>query len=306
MRACMLSYSFYESDNRVIRYAEALAERGERVDVIALRKEGQADFEVMNGVNVYRVQERILDEKGKFSYISRLLRFLYKSSVFVSRQHLREPYELVHVHTVPDFEVFAGFLPKLSGASLILDIHDILPEFYASKFKCGPKSPIFKILTIIEKASAGFSDHIIISNHLWAEKVAVRSAKKDKCTVILNYPDLGIFYPRLKKCKDGKVIFLYPGTLNWHQGLDIAIQAFSSIKDKIPEAEFHIYGRGSETNLLQEMIVSLDLTDRVIQRPSVPISKIADVMANADIGLVPKRNDIFGAEAFSTKILEFM
>jgi glycosyltransferase involved in cell wall biosynthesis len=306
MRACMLSYSFYESDNRVIRYAEALAERGERVDVIALRKEGQADFEVMNGVNVYRVQERILDEKGKFSYISRLLRFLYKSSVFVSRQHLREPYELVHVHTVPDFEVFAGFLPKLSGASLILDIHDILPEFYASKFKCGPKSPIFKILTIIEKASAGFSDHIIISNHLWAEKVAVRSAKKDKCTVILNYPDLGIFYPRLKKCKDGKVIFLYPGTLNWHQGLDIAIQAFSSIKDKIPEAEFHIYGRGSETNLLQEMIVSLDLTDRVIQRPSVPISKIADVMANADIGLVPKRNDLFGAEAFSTKILEFM
>ena len=29
-------------------------------------------------------------------------------------------------------------------------------------------------------------------------------------------------------------------------------------------------------------------------------------MATADIGLVPKRNDSFGGEAFSTKILEFM
>jgi glycosyltransferase involved in cell wall biosynthesis len=29
-------------------------------------------------------------------------------------------------------------------------------------------------------------------------------------------------------------------------------------------------------------------------------------MANADLGVVPKRNDPFGGEAFSTKILEFM
>ena len=29
-------------------------------------------------------------------------------------------------------------------------------------------------------------------------------------------------------------------------------------------------------------------------------------MANADVGVVPKRDDSFGGEAFSTKILEFM
>ena len=29
-------------------------------------------------------------------------------------------------------------------------------------------------------------------------------------------------------------------------------------------------------------------------------------MAEADLGIVPKRNDSFGDEAFSTKILEFM
>ena len=36
------------------------------------------------------------------------------------------------------------------------------------------------------------------------------------------------------------------------------------------------------------------------------MKQIAEVMANADLGIVPKRNDPFGGEAFSTKILEFM
>src|SRR3984893_10803709 len=36
-KICMLAYTLYESDNRVRRYAEALARRGDQVDVIALR-----------------------------------------------------------------------------------------------------------------------------------------------------------------------------------------------------------------------------------------------------------------------------
>ena len=35
-KVCMLAYSFYESDNRIMRYARALVERGDEVDVIAL------------------------------------------------------------------------------------------------------------------------------------------------------------------------------------------------------------------------------------------------------------------------------
>src|SRR5207302_221205 len=33
---------------------------------------------------------------------------------------------------------------------------------------------------------------------------------------------------------------------------------------------------------------------------------IATIMANADVGVVPKRADSFGDEAYSTKIMEFM
>jgi glycosyltransferase involved in cell wall biosynthesis len=38
----------------------------------------------------------------------------------------------------------------------------------------------------------------------------------------------------------------------------------------------------------------------------IPLEKVAETMANIDLGVVPKRNSSFGGEAFSTKILEFM
>ena len=41
LRACMLAYTFYENDGRVMRYAEALAQDGAQVDAIVLRRPGQ-------------------------------------------------------------------------------------------------------------------------------------------------------------------------------------------------------------------------------------------------------------------------
>jgi glycosyltransferase involved in cell wall biosynthesis len=302
----MLVYSFYETDNRVIRYAETLAKRGDQVDVIALRKKGQPYCEVMNGVQVFRIQERVKNEKRNLDYLTRLMRFFFLSGALVTRKHLENPYDLIHVHSVPDFEVFAALVPKMFGAKIILDIHDIVPEFYASKFEEGSGSIFFKLLLLIEKLSARFSNHVIISNHLWWETLVKRSVSAEKCTVILNYPDPDIFYRREKHDNGNKTVILYPGTLNWHQGLDVAVRAFGGIRERVPSAELHIYGEGVSKEYLAGLIGELGLKDRVFLRDPLPIRDIASVMADADIGIVPKRNDSFGNEAFSTKILEFM
>ena len=303
---CMLAYSFYESDNRIMRYADALAQRGDIIDVIALKSQDTSSYEKIKNVNVYRIQKRTINEKHKITYLYRLTAFLLRSLLFISRRHFESPYDLIHVHSVPDFEVFAALLPKLRGAKIILDIHDIVPEFYASKFSGGKDSLFFKALVKIEQLSIKFSDHVIISNHLWHNTLINRSVKKYKCTTIMNYPDESIFFKRPRTREDNKFIMLYPGTLGWHQGLDIAIKAFARIKDRAPQAEFHIYGRGTETDNLEKLIVDLNLTDRVFIMDPMPIDQIAEVMANADLGVIPKKNDPFGGEAFSTKTLEFM
>lgn len=302
----MISYSFYESDSRVRGYAECLSMRGDHVDVISLARPEDEAYGKINGVNIYRIQKRLVNERGKFSYFFRLIKFLLLSGYRVSRMHLRDPYRVVHVHNVPDFEVFAAMIPKLTGAKIILDIHDILPEFYADKFEAMEKGFVYKLLLIVEKMSMALADHVIIANHLWQEKVINRSVSKGKCSVIMNYPNPAFFRPKTKKKDSGKFILLYPGTVNKHQGLDIAIKAFFRIKDVIPEAEFHIIGEGPEKPALEKLVVDLGLEKRVVFHGTIPLEEISGEMAKADVGIVPKRDGGFGGEAFSTKTWEFM
>jgi len=307
-RICMVTYSHYLSDARVKRYAEALAERGDYVDVVALQgAPGHSVREKVGNVNLVRLQPRFgKNEKSKLSFLLPVLRFLFVSSVWVARRHARKPYDLLHIHNVPDFLVFAALYPKLGGAKVILDIHDIVPEFYASKFGARQDSAPITMLKWAERASARFADHVIISNHLWLDRYAARTGSYGKCSVFINHVDPTIFRPRPRARNDGKLIILFPGGLQWHQGLDVALRAFQRVSAELSNVEFHIYGDGDKKDELVVLSDQLGLNGSVRFFDPLPVSQIAEVMANADLGVVPKRADSFGNEAYSTKTMEFM
>ena len=307
-RVCMITHSFYENDNRVTRYAEALAQRGDEVDVVALRRGPELpEQELMSGVQVHRLQTRAgKNEQTKLDFLWPLLRFLTTSSLWLRKSHRQKPYDLIHVHNIPDFMVFAAWYPKLKGAQVLLDIHDIVPEFYGSKFGIPNGSFTVRSLKTVERFSARFADHVILANHLWLEKYAARSAPAGKCSVFINNVDSDIFQYRPRTRKDGRQIIIFPGGLQWHQGIDIAIHAFKKISNQVPNAEFHIYGDGNMKPKLIELVDELGLKDRVRFFEPLRIRQIAEVMADADLGVVPKRADSFGNEAYSTKIMEFM
>jgi glycosyltransferase involved in cell wall biosynthesis len=277
------------------------------VDVIALAHGNSPQVEVIDGVTVYRVQRRDINEKSALSYLFRIVRFLLMSMALLTWKHLQNPYQLVHVHSVPDFLVLAALPLRLMGVPVILDIHDILPEFYASKFNAGQDSVVYRVLLIIEQWSARLASHLIIANHLWYDRLVKRSMTKEKCSVMCNYPDPEVFYPRPKCERNGRFLLMYPGSLNWHQGLDIAIRAFAQVSSRIEMAEFHIYGEGPARPSLERLIEELALQSKVRVQDYRPMSEIAALMATADVAVVPKRaSSSFGNEAASTKIQEFM
>ena len=309
-KICMITYSSYETDNRVRRYAEALVRRGDQVEVIALAgPDVPLGSDEIGGVNLYRIQRRERNERVMWTYAWRLLRFLLAASVFLKRRHKHLHYDLIHIHNMPDFLVFAAWYPKWTGAKLILDIHDLVPDLFSSKFDSHGKGGCIGFLKAVEKVSARFVDHVIVSNHLWYDKLVARSVPEEKCSVFINHVDPGIFYRRPRTRTDEKLIALFPGSLQWHQGLDIAIKAFARAKSKMPNAEFHIYSGGGAIGVQDELanlVNSLGLFGSVKFCGSLPLHQIADVIANADVGVVPKRADSFGNEAYSTKIMEFM
>ncbi len=303
----MITYSFYETDTRVMQYANALRGRGDTVDIFALGREGSARFEVIDGTNVYRLQTRKINEKTRLSYLIRILKFLFTCSFVVAKQHLSKRYDVIHVHSVPDFLVFSAIVPKMFAARVILDIHDILPEFYASKFNLSKESWLFKLLLLTEKASIRFSDHVIIANDLWLSRLLFRSAKPGKCSVFINYPDERFFFLRSNRTSTDKFVIMYPGTLNKHQGVELAVRAFAQVAEKMPGAEFQIYGEGPEKPALIRLARELGLNGKLAFHDFLSVSEISSLMADANLAVVPKRaSSEFGNEAASTKIMEFM
>ena len=308
MRVCMVAYSFYDTDSRVRRYAEALVRRGDQVDALAVGGPGQPRQETIEGVRLFRLQSRVRDEGGPFSYLLKLLLFFFRSAWFLTVSQFRGRYDLIHVHNLPDFEVFATLVPRLFGTRVILDMHEITPEFYASKFKVGERSWIFRTLALVERVSIAYVNFVIVINHLVERAVIARgSVRPEKCMTILNYPDPRLFHPRAASGKAGKGFTLcYPGSLNRHQGIDIAVEAVGLAAHREPGLHLLIVGDGAERENLRRQIQEKHLEDAITMTGPVPLERVPDLMAGSDVGIVPKRGEGFGGIAFSTKIMEFL
>jgi glycosyltransferase involved in cell wall biosynthesis len=147
---------------------------------------------------------------------------------------------------------------------------------------------------------------VIVSNHLWLDDFARRSARPEKCSVFINNVDSGIFYPRPRTRTDGRRIIMFHGSFSRHQGVDLVVQALPAILRDVPAAEFHLYGGGAEERNLVALARELGVEHAVKFNGGVALDEIPQIIANADVGVVAKRADSFGNRAYSTKILEFM
>ena len=307
LRVCMLTYSAYEYDNRVRRYAESLAARGDDVEVLSVSLEdGSPRKSVLSGVKITHLSGKTQLRGSTLAYVLRVTRFALAAFAVISKRAFSRPYDLVHVHNMPDAIVFSALVARLRGARLILDLHDLVPELFTDKRKGWSVKPLGSLLRLEEKISAAFAQHVIVSNHLWLDTIQGRSARKEKCSVFINNVDGHLFYPRQRTRTDDRQIILFHGSLSRHQGVDLVIQAMPSIVAQVPSVEFHIYGSGSEKENLKKLVQDLGMEKHVLFNKEVELQEIPQIVANADVGVVAKRADSFGNLAYSTKILEFM
>lgn len=305
MKVCMISYSVYEYDNRVHRYGSSLVAAGHTVDVLCLgiSRRGLMQY---HGADVYRIQCRKMDEKGPLSYLLKLVSFFTKVFFKVSFLHVRKRYDVIHFHNIPDFGIYTTIVPKLMGARIVFDIHDLVPEFYSRKFGLNQDHFMIRFLRFCEKSACSYADRVITVTEIWKDKITARSVAAEKCTVILNAPYPALFNKSsVTSGEDSFFTILYHGALNEHFGVDIAIRAVAEVKEKIPGIRFNIYGRGREEENLRKLIRENGLQEHVIIHTPVSRDRIPALIAGSTIGVVPKRSAEFADEALSSKLLEF-
>jgi len=298
-------------ESRVERQARALIDCGYEVDVICLRGGGELAYEKVNGVNIYRLPVKRHKGSGLFIQLFEYLSFFFLAFYRLLRLYPRRRYGVVQVHNLPDFLIFSALVAKLGGARLILDLHDLMPEFFAASFGRDMKSWPVRLLVLQEQVSCLFADHVITVTETWRETLIRRGVPPGKVTVVMNVADSHIFYPlqtmdRPEKT-NGNFNLIYHGALARRYGLDLLIQAIEMVRSRIHYIHLTIHGVGEFHQDLVELVEGLNLRNHVsFSTHLLPISELPGLIRKAELGVVPYRSDLFTDGILPTKMMEYV
>lgn len=311
-RVCIVVQNFYDVDPRVRREANSLIKNGYFVNVIALRyAENPQKQYTLDGVRVFTLPVS-KERTGRLNYLWEYGLFLILALLMLSQHMFIYKYDIVQVCTVPDLLIFSAIIPKLMRAKVILDMHEIMPEFYMSKFGLSADHWMIRLLKWQEKLSAAFADHVVTVNDPIKELLVSRGLPRDKITVVTNSADRELFMAHINSCQhyndqdNGQFVMTYHGTLTSMYGLDVALRSFASIHQKMDGAEFRIIGDGPERRNLELLANDLGISEKVSFIGRVPQQEIPYWLARCHIGVLPTRKDAFLDMSFSNKLCEYI
>jgi glycosyltransferase involved in cell wall biosynthesis len=304
----VLRQNHFPQDPRVRREVRALLDEGYEVDVLCTRRRGEPLVERDGRLRVVRLP--LWHRRGGATgYVAEYLLFHVAATVGAGLLHLRRRYGLVQVHTLPDSLVFAAALPRLAGAPVLLDLHECMPEFFATKFGLGLDHPAVRLIGAVEQGAIRFADRAITCTDQMRDAFVGRGAPEDRIDVVLNAADEGIFDPRRHPGRpaDDRFVLVCHGALEERYGLDTAIRAVGLLAGEIGGLRLEIYGEGSEAAALKRLAAELGVSDRVwFSDGFVPIDDLVAAIARADAGVVAVKPDPFRDLTHCNKMYDFI
>jgi len=308
--------------------ASLLTEAGHRVKIIALRSNGQAGHEILNGVEIYRLPTLDLFKKTPFANVNRLnllfvtlksflgylVEYFYFTAaclivstyIFVSRG-----FDVLHAHNPPD-TLFLVALPfKLLGRKFVFDQHDLCPELYRSRYG-AIEGFATRLLRIFEWCSLKLADVTIATNESYKQIQIERANKNPRdIFIVRNGPNqvrMTPVTPNARLQGMNKYILCYIGSLNPQDGVDHLLRALRHLLYELKRSDFHcvIMGSGDSLQDLRDLAEKLQLNGCVDLAGFVSDEDLQANLAAADICVDPDPSSPLNDVSTWIKVMEYM
>lgn len=304
-----LAYSHAPTDSRVRRHCEALARRGWRVYQLGLAAEGEAAVGRLNGVVLVRWRRRRYRGARLTRYLTAYVAFFYWARCLLQRIRRRRTIAVIQVNNIPNFMVWAARPARPArrrGTGVILDIHDPVPELFASKFAGRAGTGAMVRLLEWEERQASRAADLVFTVHephrAMTERHGVAAAK---LRVVENLADESLF--PLTPARAPAPFVAYHGTVARRMGLDTLLEALDLLRAEGCVVRGAIWGDGDGVESLRRTRERLGLGAQVEIpgerfRPEALLPRLERV----GIGVVPLQRDIFTDIMLPVKVLEYV
>lgn len=194
----------------------------------------------------------------------------------------------------PTLGVAGWGLARLRRAPFVFNVQDVHPEVAV---KVGAlKGP--RVIAAFERLERWIYDHAdavtVLSEDLRGN-VAAKTRDATKVKVIPNFVDTGAIVPAERESSyrrehglTGKTVVMYAGNVGWSQSLDLVVQAAGALAHE-KDLVFVINGSGMAREQLQRDARGLG---NVVFVDSQPAERLPEVLAAADVHLVPLKRDL--------------
>jgi glycosyltransferase involved in cell wall biosynthesis len=292
MNVCMLAYAHYINDARIKNYVRTLEDHGHQVDVIALRCDGEAAVEKRGSGTTFRIMEKYQGD-STLMYVWSYLKFFLKSAFFLTRRSFGHRYQVVHVHNMPNALVFAALVPKLLGAKIMLDVHDLMMVNYMAKFDVTENALPVKILRLEQGISALLANRVFCADHNQGDYLVQHcGVAAKKITVLLNLPNIELFRPVTNPKKTGAFRIVYHGTIAHRLGIDLILRAVAKAVTRVP-VELWVYGAGDYLPDALALLSELGLEGKAhFSGTFFPVEKIPEMVCGMDLGIIGNRHNL--------------
>ncbi len=288
LKVAMVAYANYFTDARIKNYVDALLDAGAQVDVFALG----------NPIGISRegnllVNHLALKYKGesKLGNIFGPARFMIQAMAHLFFHSLQGRYDVIHTHNMPDILALIGLPFKLFGTKVILDVHDTMPEAYATKFGYDLDQFPVKLFVGEELLSAACSNKVITTNVMHKEVLVEHGIPKNKIELIYNVGNTKYFKP-LARGSNGQELWLgYHGTVAKRLGVFLIVDALSLLKKDCSGLRFLCVGEGDDLDAMKRRAVEKNVSGMIDFRPFTEVEKLPEVLRKVHVGIIGNQGD---------------
>lgn len=303
----MIGYTKYPTDGRVRSEAESLVEWGYEVFCLTPREGAVPRMYSLKGVTVKELDIQKYVEGSQFRYVLSYLAFLAHAFVACTRLFFKSQLNIIHVHNMPDILVFAGLLPRLFGCTLILDVHDSIPETYVAKF--GTTSRFFlALLRLEERVCCSLAQRIICVNHIQRDALVGRGIPAEKIAVVVTVPKFLNPAPVNDNHHERGQVFrmVNHGTISSRLGIDLIVRATMKLVDEVPGFELHLYGAGDDLRQVMQLTEDLGLSTHIRFHGTVPWDTLPQELQTMDVGIVANRVNVATELMLPSKLIDYV
>jgi glycosyltransferase involved in cell wall biosynthesis len=237
--------------------------------------------------------------------------FLVLSSLKLLRLHQEEPFDLVHVHSLPDFQVFSTLLLKLQGVPVLLDLHEAMPEILRARFRLGSGAFLTRAAIVLEAISCRYADHIVAANDGIRGALIGRGVPGQKVTTVYTVGDVQSELPNPNNLRRemglpiGPLI-VHAGGINPERDLETLVRSIGELASTT-DVHLVIAGNGDPDYVasIRDLVAELGLSPRVHFLGRVPRTQALALMSLSTVGLVTAESNPLTELAWPTRIVEF-